>query len=301
MGSDNSSMRSPLPLSVVVCTRNRLDKLQRCVAALLAATASHDWELVIVDNASADGTGAYLEWLRLKQLNRPRILAVAEPRVGLAAARNAGWRSAAGEIVAFTDDDCYVAADYLDSIVQVFDEDARLGFLSGRILLFDSGDYPITINQSEQRREFSPFRFIAAGAVQGANLAFRRNILERIGGFDERLGAGTPFPSEDIDAAAAALWSGAHGVYDPRPLVYHHHGRRTPREVRRLMRRYDAGRGAYYAKYIRQPATRRPYLKAWLRSIARDCLKGMPHRPMRELAAGLRFAAGRARERTRAH
>jgi GT2 family glycosyltransferase len=73
-----------------------------------------------------------------------------EPRTGLALARNKGWRIAKANIIAFTDDDCcYVPETYVDSIVQVFHDNAEAGFLGGRILLFDPRDYNITTLEPE--------------------------------------------------------------------------------------------------------------------------------------------------------
>src|SRR3546814_9709199 len=63
-------------------------------------------------------------------------------------------------------------------------------------------------------------------------------------------GAGTPFACEDVDALARAAAAGWRGAYDPRPLVYHHHGRKTREDALRLRRVYDTARGAYYAKCI---------------------------------------------------
>jgi GT2 family glycosyltransferase len=221
-------------------------------------------------------------------------LTQSEPRVGLSRARNKGWRAATGDIIAFTDDDCYVDPNYVDAIFEAFQEDLRIGFVGGRILLFDATDYKITINESEVRQEFRPRIFVPTGAVQGANFAFRKTVLQRIGGFDERLGAGTPFPSEDIDMVASALWSGVIGVYDPRPLVYHHHGRKTWQEALMLMRTYDAGRGAYYAKYVMRSDSRCIYLREWLKSIKNECIDkikrgGFPGKSARELYFALKF------------
>ncbi len=281
-------------LSVIVCTRDRLDSLKQCVAALAAVRTEQAWELVVVDNASSDGTAEYLGVLAKQALPIPKLTTTLEPKRGLAAARNTGWRSASANLLAFTDDDCYVASEFVDSVIQVFAENYNYGFCSGRILLFDDRDYPVTIQESEERVEFLPQTFLPAGAVQGANLAFRKEALERIGGFDERLGAGTPFPSEDVDAAAAALWAGFPGVYDPRPVVFHDHGRRTDQAVNALRASYDAGRGAYYAKNIWQPRTRAAYLKAWGKSIRRDLRESrwsgrLPLQSIREVISGARF------------
>jgi glycosyltransferase involved in cell wall biosynthesis len=287
----------PPTLSVVICTRNRLQSFRRCLDALLSLTTTHPWEIVIVDNGSSDGTTEYLSSVSGRRSDGLRIMAAFEAKRGLAAARNKGWRTANGEIVAFTDDDCYVSETYVDSIVAVFQENSEVGFLGGRILLYDDTDYRLTVNESEDRLYFRPQAFVSAGAVQGANMAFRKTVLEQIGGFDERLGAGTQFPSEDIDAVAAAVWAGIPGVYDPRPLVYHHHGRKTEREAQELMRSYDAGRGAYYAKYImKNRASRWEYSRAWIKSAKSDFigtirLGAVPRmrRSLRELSGGLRY------------
>src|SRR5580700_4266666 len=124
-------MSSP-KLSVVVCTRNRLEKLRRCVDALLSVTTMRDWELVLVDNGSDDGTSAYLDSVKASTIARPQIVTAFEAKRGLAAARNKGWRTASAEIVSFTDDDCYVSEEYVDSILQVFEDNAEVGFLGGR-------------------------------------------------------------------------------------------------------------------------------------------------------------------------
>ena len=103
--------------------------------------------------------------------------------------------------------------------------------------------------------------------------------------------AGTPFPCEDIDAAAAVLWAGFKGRYDPRPLVLHHHRRRA-HDVPRLRAGYDRGRGAYYAKFLLRPECRRAYAAGWLSQVrAHLNREGLVRlfRELRSAAAYLRF------------
>jgi GT2 family glycosyltransferase len=286
-------------LSVVVCTRNRVESLRRAFDALAAVTTTHAWELIVVDNGSTDDTASFLESINGRSFGCLRVLTTYETKRGLGAGRNTGWRAAAADLVAFTDDDCYVSKDYADMIMEVFAESSEIGFLGGRILLYDETDYRVTILESDEKIYFSPRSFVAPGAVTGANMAFRRSVLEQIGGFDERLGAGTRFPScEDSDAVAAALWDGVAGVYDPRPVVYHHHGRKTVEEADALMRNYDAGRGAYYAKYMMNRASRWEFGKAWVKRAAGEFLwairrGGIPRmgRTSREVAGAIRYAA----------
>jgi hypothetical protein len=125
----------------------------------------------------------------------------------------------------------------------------------------------------------------------------RKIVLSEIGGYDERMGAGTKFAAEDIDLAAAALWSGVMGVYDPRPVVYHHHGRKTQAESAKLLTFYGAGRGAYYAKYVLKRESSRTYLRAWMRSAGYDCVTSarhgrLPRRSLREVYDAMRFVLG---------
>jgi glycosyltransferase involved in cell wall biosynthesis len=282
---------------VIVATLNRIEKLRKCVECLLCQDTLLDWELIVVDNGSTDETSTYLESICREKRSRTQMVAMREGKRGLARARNAGWSIARGDVVAFTDDDCYAPENYADSVVEVFDSRPDIGFAGGRVLLYDPTDYPITIEDSELAVCFQPFTYIAAGQIHGANMAFRRSALERIGGFDVRLGPGTAFPSgEDIDAAVALLWLGIPGAYDPRMMVYHHHGRRTKQVVRALKHAYDVGRGAYFAKYIMRGDTRAEFLRGWARGVRTDLLAGWKNRhppggaPVREVLAAMRFA-----------
>jgi GT2 family glycosyltransferase len=234
-----------------------------------------------VDNGSRDETQrvikAYGESFPLKT--------VVEPQSGLGRARNRGWAMAEGDIIAFTDDDCYPADDFLPSVVDCFEEDSRLGFIGGRILLHDPEDFRVTIQEECCRRDICPGEFLPSGLIQGANFACRRTALESVGGFDERFGVGALFPCEEIDIMARMLAQGWPGAYDPRPLVYHHHRRRSKVEAFRLMRQYDRGRGAYYAKCILNRKLRTVYVRNWCSAIYRQS----PAMSARELVAGAEF------------
>jgi len=287
-------------ISVVVCTRNRIDSLRRCVQAFDSINTGHEWELVIVDNGSKDGTSAFLVSLP-SQFGKAHVITTFELKRGLAAARNRGISQASGNIIAFTDDDCYVSKNYIDSIISAF-ENPEIGFVGGRILLHDQSDIKLTILLSEDYLVLQPRTFVAAGTVQGANMAFRKKVLEHIGGFDENLGAGTSFACEDIDAVAAALWANFTGAYDPRVLVYHHHGRKTKREEGDLWKVYDKGRGAYFAKYILRGDSRRKYIGSWVHTVKRGAISGCfkdrfwhVRRSLRELCGGLHYVATRIR------
>ena len=283
-----------LPISVVICTYNRVDSLRRCVDALFSVETDNDWELVIVDNGSNDGTADFLASLP-RQFRRAQIIITNETKRGRGTALNRGWRVAQGNIVAFTDDDCYVFKNFIDATISAFNKKANIGFIGGRILLYDKSDLRLTIQESEEYLSIEPRSFITAGLVQGANMAFRRETLERIGGFDEYLYSGA-----DIEAVAAASWAGIAGAYDPEPTVYHHHGRKTQHDAWNLGLRYDRGRGGYYLKFvIFNREARYTYAKAWfhsakaeLRSAFRNALRGRRpavRRSLRELYGGFQY------------
>jgi glycosyltransferase involved in cell wall biosynthesis len=281
-----TSAETPL-LSLIVCTRNRSARLQDFVQALGRMRCSATWELVLVDNGSSDDTAERVRGLA-SQVQAP-VTIVDEPRPGLGRARNAGVRRARGSILVFTDDDCYPAADYLDRIADAF-ADSGLDYLGGRILLHDSSDYPITIRVDPLPSAIPPRSVVPAGLIQGANMAFRRRVLESLGGFDDELGPGTPFCNDDVDAVARASAAGFTGSYLPEPTVYHHHRRRAQADIDALWRTYDRGRGAYYAKCILDLPTRRGVARHWWQSAR----AAAPRATLREIEGAIDYCLRRA-------
>jgi GT2 family glycosyltransferase len=240
---------------------------------------------VIVDNGSSDATTQVLEAFGRSFSGHLRLLHHERP--GLGGARNAGWRAARGSIVAFTDDDCYPREDYLSRIQSCF-SDPRMGFAAGRVLLYDQLDYPVTIQLSDRRVEFPPKSYIAPGDIHGANFGFRRQALEAVGGFDERLGAGSKYHSaEDTDAVARVSAMGWWGVYDPAPTVLHHHRRRAPEQLRQLKKAHGIGAGAYFIKCLANPELRGKYLYRWPKAMMRSGLR----RSLWQVVGAWRFLA----------
>ena len=235
-----------MDISLIVCTRNRCCQLGFCLEAVLAIKSQLDWELIIVNNGSTDQTRAVVQ----KAMATASVLIkyLEEVRPGLANAHNAGLAAAAGDIVAFTDDDCYPASDFLDQIWRGF-SDPCVGYLSGRIVLHDRADYPAVINESTTPETFPARSFVHVGQVQGANMAFRRLALIEIGGFDPLFGPGSLFNAEDADAAGRVSAHGWKGKYCPEILVRHHHGRKAA-DFAHLWRSYDIGVGAYHMKVL---------------------------------------------------
>jgi len=276
-------MTQPEPqIALVICTRNRANKLDAFFESLKRIQCDVPWELLIVDNGSTDNTNERLKQFAASFAGPVNLLA--EPQAGLGRARNRGWRATHAPIVAFTDDDCYPEPDYLNRILAVF-ADPAVGFAGGRTSLFDPTDAPITIYEHPVEQIYPPGHFILGGVIHGANMAFRRQALVDIQGFDDNLGAGTPFAFEDVDAQLRTLAAKWTGKYDPSPVIYHHHGRKPGPAVESLVRSYDVGRGGYYMKCILYMPHRWMCLRHWLRGIRRQPFS----RTWRELRAAVSY------------
>lgn len=237
------------PISLIVCTRNRAESLPACLNSIEQAAVANravEVELLIVNNGSTDATAAVLRaWQRSTSV-RCRVL-LAEQR-GLSHARNCGLEHATGKIIAFTDDDCTVARDYLTQVERAYAADAGPALRGGRVELGDPRDLPFTI-----KTDLAPQRFTGGhpgGFIHGCNLTMSRSALELVGRFDTRLGAGQPIgAAEDSDFVYRAHRSGVIVLYDPSIVVFHHHGRRDFAEVKLLQDVYNLGNGALYAKH----------------------------------------------------
>jgi glycosyltransferase involved in cell wall biosynthesis len=235
-----------MDVSLIICTRDRCKQLRRCLEAVRRLSFSGSWELVIVDNGSLDETTKVIQ--QFSRMVSVPVIYVLETTSGLGNAHNAAIRHARGEILAFTDDDCYPEPDFLQCIWESF-TDLSIGYITGRIMLHDRADYPLMINESLSPRTFAGGSFLRAGWVHGANMAFRGCVLGEIGGFDALFGPGAYFNAEDVEAASRASSIGWKGRYCPEVIVRHHHGR-TRADAVRLLRSYGIGRGAYHMKLL---------------------------------------------------
>ena len=276
---------SMFDLSLVMCTRNRAAQLAETLKRVTMIQSQLQWELIVVDNGSTDSTSTVLAQY-VATSDHP-VRTIIERGRGVSCAKNTGWQSARSDIIVCIDDDCYPAEDYLDSIFGCFSKDPKLGFVGGRILLYDPTDRRITIQESLEPLSIPPGSFIRPGVIQGANAAYRRVALTQVGGFDPWFGGGAPYSGEEAELMARISAAGWYGAYDPQPLVYHHHGRKTRSDEWRLMRWYDRGRGAYYAKCMLNRGMRNVYVRNWLltrrhHSLAKTAL---------EIVSGLDYVA----------
>ncbi|PYR31666.1 MAG: hypothetical protein DMF90_25130 [Acidobacteria bacterium] len=198
-------------VSVVVCAYNAADTLEDCLSSLDRLTYP-DYEVILVNDGSSDATGDIA-----RQHSRVRIIEV--PNAGLSAARNVGLAAATGEIVAYTDADTRVDRDWLTYLVQPFLTSDVVG--SGGPNVVPDDDPPVA--QCVARAPGGPTHVLLddriAEHVPGCNMAFRRDALLAVGGFDPLyLRAG-----DDVDMCWRLQTRGWRIGFASSALVWHHH------------------------------------------------------------------------------
>jgi glycosyltransferase involved in cell wall biosynthesis len=278
-------------ISVVLCTRNRGHRVLTCCEYLEKLSYPPDrWELLLVDNGSTDNTKAVLsQFIASTPINARYIF---EPVAGVARAKNTGILAASGEIVAFTDDDCYVDPDWLVALDAAFLSD--VDFVGGRVLRFREDTAMLSIQEFESEVTFGPGDFMTPGFIHGANMAFRQSVFHKVGLFDVRFGPGGALAcGEDTEILVRILELGGTGVYAPTSAVYHDHDRVEPKAITKVYRIYSIGRGAFFAKMIiTNPGeldAAQKYRKAWYNSTIDNFLKFRWRTIFNELQGAIKF------------
>jgi glycosyltransferase involved in cell wall biosynthesis len=198
-------------VSVVVPTRNRATLLPRLVECLSRSEGVERVEVLIVDDSSSDATPQTLAELR--DANQIRALRTDRPS-GAAAARNVGWRNASAPIVAFTDDDCRPDRLWLRRLLDAFDAaDDAADIVQGR-----------TTFDPDEAFGAGPFSQVVSvetftGQFETSNVAYRRAVLDDVGGFDEHFGGDSY--GEDVDLAWRAIERGARATFVGEAVVVH--------------------------------------------------------------------------------
>ena len=198
-------------ISVVVASRDRDERLGHLLGSLRAQTLPFEaYEVVVVDDGSVDRTAALLSAAEADP-EGPRITAAAGSGVGPASARNIGWQTARAPLIAFTDDDCEPAEDWLERALESAAH--RPGEVIQGVTRPNAAELQagLPFQRSKLIEAPSPF-------FQTCNIVYPRDLLERLGGFDERFDGPA---GEDADLGWRALEAGARRSFDPTILVEH--------------------------------------------------------------------------------
>lgn len=220
---------TPTPrVSVVICTLNRHAYLRKAIESLLNQTLAHEqFEIIVVDNGSTDKTREVvcdeLSWAK-------NLRYIHEPREGLCWARNTGWMRAAGEYVAYLDDDAVACPTWLETILLAFKTiEPMPGCVGGKVELIWEGPRPVWLSDdlagylSFVNWSSVPMFLTGKQYFAGVNFAFPKKVLQEIGGFDARLdrrGANL-LSNGDILIERLLERKGYRCYYDPQIAVKH--------------------------------------------------------------------------------
>ena len=220
-----------MDVSIVICTANRAADLRDTLNSLATVRRPGSVELIVVDNKSIDETREVVN-ATVKAYPFP-LRYLYEGEEGKYAALNAGILTAAGRVIVATDDDARFEADWLEQAVDGLSR-YGCGFVGGRVLPLWGGEKPqwlaehnglhtkvvALLDHGDRVREFG-----RAGISWplGVNVAYRRDVFERVGLFDNRLGrkAGTLRNQAQREWHLRARAVGVRGFYLPEMVVHH--------------------------------------------------------------------------------
>ena len=261
-------------LTVAICTKDRPEQLARCLNSLkalrLASGTPASLDILVVDNAPSN------ERTRELVASLPDVRYACEPKPGLDFARNRAIFEATGELLAFLDDDVTVDRYWLAGLMEAWAENPDAAAFTGLMLPYElETDAQIMFEKRGGfRRGFEKIRYhgqilpdipyypCAAGIFgAGANMAFVRDVLLKIGGFDEALDTGSSLPGGgDLDIWYRVIRAGYPLVYEPRYLVFHEH-RREVEALRRQYWSWGLGLMAFMVKSYQTDSIQRPKLR----------------------------------------
>jgi glycosyltransferase involved in cell wall biosynthesis/GT2 family glycosyltransferase len=252
-------------LSVVVPTKNRPAGVVATVRGIVAGGYPRErYEVVVVDNASGDDVTVAQEDFEVP--DGVSLKVVREPVPGGSNARNRGIAESRGEIVVCADDDVEADRDWLATMAAPFAADPKVGGVAGLTVPseletqaqlwfegfggFMRGFERRVYDVADPPADRPLFPFTVGDFGSGQNMAFRREALEEVGGFDPALGTATiALAGEDLELMLRILLAGRRVVYEPKAIVRHEH-QRTYEQFRRRVWGYGVGLTACLTKAV---------------------------------------------------
>jgi len=279
-------------LTIAICSKDRTDQLERCLKSVrsLAMEVSGvpvSVEIIAIDNAPADDMTQRLV------AGFADVRYVRENRPGLNFARNRALKEAEGQLLAYLDDDVTVDSLWLEGLMEAWADHRSAGAFTGlvlpyalstaaQILFEENGGWRKSFDRIVYGRTLPGNPLYPCGAGMfgtGANMAFRRDVLLAIGGFDEALDTGPPLPGGgDLDIFYRVISAGHELVYDPKYMVFHEH-RATLEALRRQYRSWGLCLMTFIAKFSKKGASQslkfRRLRRLWFKLQIQNLIKSM--------------------------
>ena len=224
-----TTQATPVPLaSIIILALNQLEHTKKCVESLVAFTRN-PFELILVDNGSTDGTAEY--FAKLRSLHSNIKVVTNRSNRGFAGGNNQGLAIAQGELLVLLNNDTIVTPGWLEGLTAPLLADKSIG-LTGPVSNRVSGPQQIPSDYTDDE---AMLQFARAWSAQNADqtlpanrlvgfcLAFRRDVLDAIGGLDEKFGSGN---FEDDDFCLRAKFAGFNSRI-ARSVFIHHTGSQT--------------------------------------------------------------------------
>ena len=242
-----------MDISIIICSYNRCESLEKVLESVqgLNCPPGASWETLVVDNNSSDATKATVE--RFVGKGRGDIRYLFEGRQGKSHALNTGIERAAGQILAFTDDDVLFDPDWLVRIKETFDRHGCAG-IGGKIIPVIDGKKPSWLSTDTPTPFLNVLGSFDLGnegreltvPCYGANMAYKKEVITRHGLFRFDLGP----RGEDTEISLRLLARGERLRYVPDAVVYH----RVQREKleKKAFRSSYIGYGRFKAKSERE-------------------------------------------------
>ena len=214
-------------ISAIICTHNREQYLGAAIDSLLTQTLDC-YEVIVVDNASTDGTAAVAK----ARLDDDRVRYIYESTLGLSVARNTGAQAARGQVIAYLDDDAEASEGWLASLWEVFESNQKVAIAGGKVtLIWPPNAQPPTWLSDDLSSGLGAYDlgneliYIQQSALtpRGLNYAVRKQFLQDVGGFDTHLGrvGKNLLSNEEQQMTRQALDSDWQVAYVPKALAAH--------------------------------------------------------------------------------
>ena len=217
-------MNISLRFTIIIPTKNRRQILGQLLGSIGALNDIDRIlpEIIVADNNSDDDTWECVNSVAKHFPTTLRSLKIV--RAGKSAALNDAVKTSTGNVLAFLDDDVVVDKAWLVAVREFFQEDNRQ-VAQGFIGLQSTPNDPEILKLVEIYRTIPKLEYNSdvgkLHSLNGANFFISRELFNRVGGFDERLGPGASGTSEDVDLAWRLIRAGVSISYAPKAMAYH--------------------------------------------------------------------------------